>query len=343
MGGNMNIRGLAALLLGVFVLVGCGASGGEPSPLPGGGGAVDGGGATNYCTGRLVAEGTSYIHDMNLSANGGWQQRMSGSVYDTLALHLPGDELHVASTSFGGPVTVEIHDLDTFALKSTFLWTDSTAGAYGRVDGLAVSADGEHVAALVTGSAPFLEIINRNTHEVLYQGNPGIVGTDMVWLTDDLLVFAADINDPNTSLAGGIVAVSLDELASDSPVINLGVFVGFASDEWAVAKPFDFAFSHDIDQLVYAWNGDLWVNELQGEPSHQLTTGPSGLVGPVFSPDGNYIAFVEHQSYSLRDTFVIPSHREEPFFVASGNPELNEAYLLASNTLVETMLVWLDQ
>ncbi len=337
----MKTPGLAALLLGMFVLVGCGASGGESSGPPGGGG---GGGHNNPFTGRIIAEGTSYIHDMNLTANGSWTSRLTaGTAWESIALHLPANELQVIGTSYGSPVTVEAYDLDTFGTKSTFLWTDSEALAYGGVEGLAVSPDGEHLAAIFSGQDPFLEIINRNTHEVVYQGNPGIEGSDMIWVTDNQLVFAAEFDDPNVSFAGGIVAVSLDELAGDSPVINMGVIVGFEPNEWAVAQPFDFAFSHDGSQLVYSWNGDLWVNELVGEPSHQLTTGPSSLVGPAFSPDGKHIAFVEHKSFSLRDTFVIPNHREEPYFVDGTNLPDTQAFLLQESTLVDTMLVWLDE
>lgn len=340
----MNVRGLAALLLGMFVLVGCGASGGEPAPPPGGGGDGGGGGASNPFTGRLIAEGSSYILDMNLTANEKWEKRLNaGTAWESIALHLPANEVHVIGTSYGDAVTVEAYDLDTFGTKSAFLWTDSEALAYGGVDALAVSPDGEHLAAIFSGQSPFLEIINRNTHEVVYEGDPGLVGADMIWLDDDLLVFAAEINDPSVDVAGGIVAVSLEEMAAAPDSFNLYGIVGFAPNEWAVAEPFDFAFSHDWTQLVYSWNGDLWVNELQGEPSHQLTTGPSGLVGPVFSPDGQYIAFVEHRTYTGRDTFVIPNHREAPFFVDSGNLVDTQAYLLQESTLVETMLVWLDE
>lgn len=337
-GMTMRMRGAAVVILGVIMLAACGgaAGGGGTEPPPAGGGG-------NPYSGRLVAHGTSKIHDLDLSGNGRWTERLSGSNYEVTALRRAANELHIGGTSYGDPVTVASYDLDRFALLDTFVWPESSGFGYGRITGLAVSPDGAHLAAVFNGgSEPFLEVINRDSGAVIYSGHPGQAGTDMTWLTDELLVFAAEFSNPTPELAGGIVAVSLEDFAAASGTINMGVVVGFSADQWAVSRPADFAVSHDNSQLVYAWNKDLWVNDLAGAPSHQLTTGPTSLAGAVFSPDNRHIAFVEYQSVGLRDTFVLPNHREAPYFVSSSNRPDTAAFLLEASTLVEEILLWQD-
>lgn len=284
------------------------------------------------------------IHDRDLTAGGPWVRRLEDTVYGVFALHTPGNELLIASTTYDSDLTVEFHDLDSFALKRTFVWPDSQRTAYGRVDSVAISPDGQHLAAVFSGLSPeFVEIVNVGTKQVVFSGGLGMQGSDMIWATDDLLFFAAEFEHPD--FAGGIVAVSLEQLAGDSAGIDLNVLVGFSPDEWATGKPFDFVFAHDFSQMAYVWLGDIWVRDLGPSPSspRQLTTGPGGLVGPVFSPEGEYIAFVEYERYGLSDTYVMANHRSEPWFVSGMNPELTEAYLLEANTLVERMLVWSDR
>lgn len=338
----MNYRGtapLVILLVGILILGGCGSGTngetqppGNPEPPPAG---------ANPFSGRLVAEGTAKIHTRNLGASGEWAVRLDSSVYEVVAVNQAGNVLLIAGATFGSPLTVRTYNLSNFALSDTFVWPDSAERDYGRVHGLAVSPDGKHLAAVISGVGDaFLEIVNRETKEVRFTGFLGMAGNDMHWLTDDLLVMSAHTPDPANNLAGAIVAVSLEELASGSETVNMSLLVRFNDDEWAVSTPTDFTFSHDGSQIAYAYNSDIWVRDLSDDSApHQLTTGPTGLVGPVFSPDGNYLALVEYQRYSLRHTFVIPNHRSDPVFIDGISTE-TDAYLLEARTMIDTMLLW---
>lgn len=335
----MNIitaRLLALVLSGILVVTGCGA-GGSDSPLPGNPPPT----GDSPFSGRLIAEGTAQVHTMNLSMAGDWTVRLGSSVYEVITVHRPGNELLVANASFGSPLTVASYDLSNFALSGTFVWPDSEDRDYGRVHGVALSPDGKHLAAVISGVGdPFLEIVDRGTKEVRFSGRLGMAGNQLHWLSDDLLALVANTPDPANNLAGAIVTVSLAQLASGSSEINMNLLVKFTPDEWAVDVPGDFTFSHDLSQIAYAWSSDIWVKNLGDDSApHQLTSGPTGLVGPVFSPDGRYLALVEFQRYSLRHTFVIPNHRSDPFFI-DGLSTDTEAYLLEASTLVDTMLLW---
>src|ERR1700730_10371577 len=63
-------------------------------------------------------------------------------------------------------------------------------------------------------------------------------------------------------------------------------------------------------QVVFAYGGYLWSVPRDGGEARQLTTGGhEGL--PVFSPDGNWIAFTGEYDGNL-DVFVIPAEGGEP-------------------------------
>ena len=330
---------LLMLLAGSLILGGCGSGSQAGEPLPGDPNPPPGG--TNPFTGRIVAEGTAKVHTIDLGASGEWTVRLDSSVYEVIAVHEPENELFTANATFGSPLTVRTHDLDNFALTDTFLWPDSEERDYGRVHSLAVSTDGSHFAAVISGVGDaFLEIVNRETKEVRFSGFLGMASSDLYWLSDDLLVMTAHTPDPANNLSGAIVAVSLDELASGSGTVNMTLLVRFNEDEWAISTPADFSFSHDRSQIAYAYNSDIWVKNLEDDsPPRQLTTGPTGLVGPVFSPDGSHLALVEYQFHSLRHSFVIPNHRADPVFI-DGTSAGTEAWLLEARTLVDTMLLW---
>src|SRR5690554_6532502 len=182
----MNIRASRLILpILMLVLAACGANGETGQPGPGEPGPPVGGGSYPL-SGRLVAEGTSYIHTLDLAAGEEWQQRLRSSVYEVAALHLPANELMIANTSMGSALTVAVHNLDNFALKRSFVWPGTDNRDSARVNGLAVSHDGLHFAAVIEGlGTDFLEVINTETREVLFSGSLGLAGTDLIWLADD--------------------------------------------------------------------------------------------------------------------------------------------------------------
>lgn len=322
------------LVVVVLLLVACGAGAGSGAGRPDEG-------MPNPFAGRLVAEGSSKILTVELSSNSRWTERLDSSVYEVSTVNQHSNKLLAASVSYGSPLIIRSYDLSNFALVGTFVWPGTDERDVGRIHGLAVSPDGTHLAAVLSGIGDaFLEIVERDTREVKFRGHLDMAGNDLQWLNDDLLAVSAHVNDPSGRVAGGIVVASLSELSSGSDTVNLGLLVGFSADEWAGSKPFDFAFSNDFTQLVYAYNSDIWVKDLTDDSApQQLTTGPTGLVGPVFSPDGSHIALVEYQRYTLRHTFVIPNHRTDPLFI-DGLSAQTEAFLLQSATLVDTMLLW---
>lgn len=325
--------GWLPVLLLLLVACGSGATDGQPGPPAGGG--------PGPFSGTMIGAGASVVLSNDLSSNGGWTQRLDSSVYETLAVHPQQNELLAGSVSFGSPLIVRSYSLANYSLTDTFVWPNTDTRDVGRINGLAVSPDGVHLAAVLEGIGdPFLEIVERETKQTMFMGYLGMTGSDLLWLSDDLLVISAHINDPAGEVAGGIVSVSLAELASGSETVSLNLLVGFGPDEWAGAKPFDFTFSHDGTQIAYAYNSDIWVKSLtDNSPPHQLTTGPTGLVGPAFSPDGNFIALVEYQRYTLRHTFIIPNHQEDPLFI-DGTSAGTEAVLLEAATLVDEILLW---
>src|SRR5690554_5393762 len=164
----MNNR-INRLILPVLMLAlaACGSGGEAGQPGPGEPGPPHSPGPYRL-SGRLVAEGTSHIHTLDLTAGGEWQQRLGSSVYETVAVHLPANELMIANTSMGSALTVATYDLDNFALKRSFVWPGTDNLDYARVNGLAVSRDGLHFAAVIEGiGTEFLEVINTQTREVV--------------------------------------------------------------------------------------------------------------------------------------------------------------------------------
>lgn len=330
--------GILTMLL-ALVLSGCGAGApggadpGDPPPPPSG---------SEPFTGRLVADGTSIIHTMDLPG-GTWTRRLNSSVYNAEALHLPGRELFIGGVSLGSDLTVAIHDLDNFAIKSVFVWPNSAGQDVARIEGLAISRDGKYAAAMLRGSGPdFLEIIDIAERQIVHsqQLTPASL-TDLQWLDGNRLVIVLDLQPATPELAGAIAAVSLDELIAGGDTIEIDLLVSFNEEQWALAKPHSMTFSHDLTQIAYSYQGDIWAGEI-GEAPHQLTYGPTTLTGPAFSPDGDDIAFVEHHSYAPNPTFVMPNHRGSPLFV-DGNGSDTDAVLLEDSTLVDRMLVWLPR
>src|SRR5438045_3843706 len=63
-------------------------------------------------------------------------------------------------------------------------------------------------------------------------------------------------------------------------------------------------------QVVFGWGGYLWSVAREGGEARQLTTGGHESA-PVFSPDGNWIAFTGQYDGNV-DAFVMPASGGEP-------------------------------
>jgi len=64
-------------------------------------------------------------------------------------------------------------------------------------------------------------------------------------------------------------------------------------------------------QLVFNYAGDLWTSDLSGGLARRLTSYPTNEANPVFSPDGNWVAFTAAYDGSP-DVYVIPSEGGQP-------------------------------
>ena len=291
--------------------------------------------------GMIVAGGTGFIHTFNTDSGTEWQKRLSYSAPWSTVTTIPANrELLIANTSGAEPVVVEVYDLDTFGFKRSFEWPNSTSMT--TLHDFAATQDGAYLAITMEAlSDPFFEVIEVATGEIVYTGLDTLVGSNFVWTADNDLIGVASLsymNDP--SVWGAIVRIPLQNML-DSEDGNVD---GFLIHTFTRAE-FDYlgylALSPDDSELVYTRAGDLWVIEVyeESEP-HQLTTGPVGIHGAVFSPNGTHIAVAAGGSYGLDETYVIPLHRGPPLFIDHGQGAGNE-YLLEDNTLVDWMLAWL--
>jgi tricorn protease len=59
-------------------------------------------------------------------------------------------------------------------------------------------------------------------------------------------------------------------------------------------------------QIVFSYAGDLWSVPRDGGDARRLTTGVGNETGPIFSPDGNWIAFTGEYDGNV-DVYVIPA------------------------------------
>src|SRR5687767_9275523 len=64
-------------------------------------------------------------------------------------------------------------------------------------------------------------------------------------------------------------------------------------------------------QVVFVFAGDLWSVPRAGGEARRLTTGPGVESNPMFSPDGNWIAFTGQYDGNV-DVFVIPAQGGVP-------------------------------
>ena len=81
---------------------------------------------------------------------------------------------------------------------------------------------------------------------------------------------------------------------------------GFAEEARLLRQP---TVSENYIAFVYA--NDIWVVARSGGDARRITTHVGSEAGPVFSPDGKYIAF-SGQYDGNTDVFVVPSEGGEP-------------------------------
>lgn len=335
----MKLNYFNSFLFSVVTLlfVACGGSS-NPDPAPNN---PDPNNPGKY-TGTLIAEGTGYALTLDLSStptsNDPWVSRDTVSVYEAASVVLSQNELFTASDSFGSPLTVEVKDLTTFGLKETFEWEyDENVG---RVNALAVSQDGKYLAALVEALGPqYLEVLERDGKRVVYSGLD-IVRGNIVWTSDNKLVFALSLaseNDPERWGAIGVIPLERF-LTATNATIDIDLYATFNRAEWELGVG-GVALSQNNSQLVYTLGSDLWVMDFTpGATSHQLTTGPVYKGGAQFSSDGKFIAFVAGNRNFQTETYIIPNHRSEPLFITYG--QSGDEYLTGKDTLVDRILAW---
>jgi tricorn protease len=94
--------------------------------------------------------------------------------------------------------------------------------------------------------------------------------------------------------------------------ILIGILLAFASVSGAAEETPLLAHSPTVSktQVVFAYGGYLWSVPREGGDARQLTTG-GHEGGPVFSPDGKWIAFTGQYDGNV-DVFVMPAEGGEP-------------------------------
>ena len=70
----------------------------------------------------------------------------------------------------------------------------------------------------------------------------------------------------------------------------------------------NFTLSPDRTQIAFVRQGDIWFASLEAKTRRQVTVLPEGMSagGPVFSPDGKWIAFTTTRRTSLPDSVPLP-------------------------------------
>ncbi len=90
-----------------------------------------------------------------------------------------------------------------------------------------------------------------------------------------------------------------------SAVLVLPLFLSAARGQEPIRMARTPDVSPDGKLVAFSYLGDVWVAEAVGGTARQVTTNPAHDLGPVFSPDGRWIAFSSnrHGSYNV---FIVP-------------------------------------
>lgn len=65
------------------------------------------------------------------------------------------------------------------------------------------------------------------------------------------------------------------------------------------------------NQIAFVYGGDIWIADKAGQNAKRLTVNPGTELNPVFSPDGNQVAFTGNYDGNT-DVYVVPVHGGEP-------------------------------
>jgi Tol biopolymer transport system component len=86
----------------------------------------------------------------------------------------------------------------------------------------------------------------------------------------------------------------------------LALLLSFSSASQQTARPsfFEPSLSPDKSQIVFASGGDIWIAPAGGGAAHLLVSHPANESRPLFSPDGNHLAFLSNRTGN-DDIFVL--------------------------------------
>src|SRR5215470_10139327 len=98
-------------------------------------------------------------------------------------------------------------------------------------------------------------------------------------------------------------------------LVALVVTLGLAAARAVAQEPIRFARTPDISPdgklVAFSYLGDIWVVEAIGGVARPVTSHQAHDINPVFSPDGQWIAFASNRHGSY-DVFVVPVRGGKP-------------------------------
>src|SRR5688500_15656967 len=93
------------------------------------------------------------------------------------------------------------------------------------------------------------------------------------------------------------------------------LFVAFPALAWAQVSTTDTRMlsqpAVSASHIAFAYGGDLWTARLDGSDPRRLTTADGDEGSPVFSRDGQWIAFSGNYDGNV-DVFLVPTAGGEP-------------------------------
>jgi serine/threonine protein kinase len=112
-------------------------------------------------------------------------------------------------------------------------------------------------------------------------------------------------------IVGGLLwfYASSRTVKSSLPPMNVVPFTSFPGHEWLGD------FSPDGNQIAFAWTGakepsiecHIYVMQIGSENPLRLTSDPAADFCPVWSPDGQKVAFIRYSETGTADVFIVPA------------------------------------